>query len=309
MPEFVQAKDFFESLKPTERVYLLIRHSIRRHITPQDSDNGAHVGLTDEGRALAISFGRLFPAGDAVYFSSPVGRCIDTAKCIAEGRAMSSVARGAALSETPAESSARGAALSATPANSSVRVAALSETPAESSARGIALSETPAACPAALLNSRADVPVETDEALGSFYVKDYDAYLSVLNERFYQNICAWLDSDNHPAFYPLAERAEELRQYMFQKGTARFNIFSTHDAWVVPTLVHFLGFHFTPSQWMNYLTGIAFVVDESCGLTGEGREHLDSDCGRTGEGCERIDKSHERVVALTGMDSGYLYFG
>lgn len=281
MPEFVQAKDFFESLKPTERVYLLIRHSIRRHITPQDSDNGAHVGLTDEGRALAISFGKLFPAGDAVYFSSPVGRCIDTAKCIAEGRAMSSVARGAALSETPAESSAR----------------------------GIALSETPAACPAALLNSRADVPVETDEALGSFYVKDYDAYLSVLNERFYQNICAWLDSDNHPAFYPLAERAEELRQYMFQKGTARFNIFSTHDAWVVPTLVHFLGFHFTPSQWMNYLTGIAFVVDESRGLTGEGREHLDSDCGRTGEGRERIDKSHERVVALTGMDSGYLYFG
>lgn len=281
MPKFVQAKDFFESLKPTERVYLLIRHSIRRHITPQDSDNGAHVGLTDEGRALAISFGKLFPAGDAVYFSSPVGRCIDTAKCIAEGRAMSSVARGAALSETPAESSARGAALSA----------------------------TPAACPAALLNSRADVPVETDEALGSFYVKDYDAYLSVLNERFYQNICTWLDSDNHPAFYPLAERAEELRQYMFQKGTARFNIFSTHDAWVVPTLVHFLGFHFTPSQWMNYLTGIAFVVDEGCGRTGEGREHLDSDCGCTGEGCERIDKSRERVVALTGMDSGYLYFG
>lgn len=218
-PLFVSATDFFAGLSPDERVFLLIRHSIRRHITPADTDNGAHVGLTEEGRALAVAFGKLFPAGDAVYFSSPVGRCIDTAKCIAEGRE--------------------------------------------------------------LAGGPAPVPVVPLDPLGDFYVKDYDAYLGVLNEKFYPNICGWINGGDHPAFYPIHSRAEELRQFMYEKGTARFNIFSTHDAWVVPTLGHFCGFKFTPSCWMNYLTGLAFVVSPS---------------GR------------ERIVPVTGMENGYLKF-
>lgn len=218
-PLFVSAAEFFQGLQADERVFLLIRHSIRRHITPSDPDSGAHVGLTDEGRALAFAFGKLFPSGDAVYFSSPVGRCIDTAKCIAEGRK-------AAGGPEP-------------------------------------------------------VPVVPLDSLGDFYVKDFDAYKSVLNETFYPNICAWIDSDNHPAFYPIASRAKELKLLMFEKGTARFNIFSTHDSWVVPTLSHFCGFKFTPSCWMNYLTGIAFVV------SADGRE---------------------RIVPVTGMSNGYLKF-
>jgi hypothetical protein len=112
-------------------------------------------------------------------------------------------------------------------------------------------------------------------------VKDYPSYLDVLNERFYQNICSWIDSDDHPAFYPLHERAEEVRKFMLEKGTARFNIFATHDAWVVPTLVHFCKMHFTPQRWMNYLTGIAFVVNSD---------------------------GFERVVPVTGMESGWLEF-
>lgn len=218
-PLFVSAADFFGSLADNERVFWLIRHSIRRHITPADPDSGAHVGLTDEGRALAVALGKLFPQGDAVYFSSPVGRCIDTAKCIAEGRV--------------------------------------------------------------LAGGPAPVPVVPLDSLGDFYVKDFNAYKSVLNETFYPNICAWIDGGDHPAFYPIHSRAEELKQLTYEKGTARFNIFSTHDSWVVPTLSHFCGFKFTPSCWMNYLTGIAFVVSP------DGRE---------------------RIVPVTGMEIGYLKF-
>ena len=235
MRDFVQAKDFFADLKSTERVYLLIRHAERPHITAEDADYGAHVGLTDAGREHAVALGKMFPPeGDAVYYSSPVGRCMDTAKCIAEGRALAGYGAGASQpASQPATEGAPGAVV------------------------------TPLAI------------------LGHFYVKDYPTYLDVLNEMFYQNICAWIDSDNHPAFYPLHERAEEVRKFMLEKGTARFNIFATHDAWVVPTLVHFCKMQFTPQHWMNYLTGIAFAVNSD---------------------------GFERVVPLTAMETGWLDF-
>lgn len=234
MRDFVQASDFFASLKSTERVYLLVRHAERPHITAADADYGAHVGLTAAGRERAVALGKMFPPeGDAVYYSSPVGRCMDTAKCIAEGRALAGCC---------GESQVAGCG--------------------ESQGTGCA-TVTPLA------------------VLGHLYVKDYPSYLDVLNERFYQNICSWIDSDDHPAFYPLHERAEEVRKFMLEKGTARFNIFATHDAWVVPTLVHFCKMHFTPQRWMNYLTGIAFVVNSD---------------------------GFERVVPVTGMESGWLEF-
>jgi len=232
--DFIAAKDFFATLKSTERVYLLVRHGERRHITPADADYGAHVGLTEAGRAQAVALGRLFPPeGDAVYYSSPVGRCMDTASCIAEGRALAGYRGDSQVAGSPDTGCAPGAVV------------------------------TPLAI------------------LGHFYVKDYPEYLGVLNERFYQNICSWIDAGEHPAFFPIHERAEELRQFMFEKGTARFNIFSTHDAWVVPTLVHFCKMHFTPQRWMNYLTGIAFAVNSD---------------------------GFERVVPVTGMESGWLEF-
>ena len=161
MRDFVQASDFFASLKSTERVYLLVRHAERPHITAADADYGAHVGLTDAGRERAVALGKMFPPeGDAVYYSSPVGRCMDTAKCIAEGRALAGCC---------GESQVAGCG--------------------ESQGTGCA-TVTPLA------------------VLGHLYVKDYPSYLDVLNERFYQNICSWIDSDDHPAFYPLHERAD-----------------------------------------------------------------------------------------------------
>ena len=240
MRDFVQAKDFFADLKSTERVYLLIRHAERPHITSADADYGAHVGLTDAGREHAVALGKMFPLeGDAVYYSSPVGRCMDTAKCIAEGRALAGYRGADGFS----------------PATECI----------DPQGTGCA--------PGAVVTPLA--------SLGHLYVRDYPEYLGVLNERFYQNICAWIDSDNHPAFYPLHERAEDVRRFMFEKGTARFNIFSTHDAWVVPTLVHFCKMQFTPQHWMNYLTGIAFAVNSD---------------------------GFERVVPLTAMETGWLDF-
>ena len=38
---FVSAKDFFASLASDERVFFLVRHGERNHITPNDPDFGA----------------------------------------------------------------------------------------------------------------------------------------------------------------------------------------------------------------------------------------------------------------------------
>ena len=78
--DFTPAVDFFASLASDERVFLLVRHGERRHITPEDPDFGAHVGLTERGREQALSLGKSIPAeGDMSFFSSPVGRCVETA--------------------------------------------------------------------------------------------------------------------------------------------------------------------------------------------------------------------------------------
>ena len=248
--EFVKARDFFATLEPDERVYWLIRHSVRRHITPEDSDNGAHVGLTPEGRNFAVELGRVFPEGSVCYFSSPVGRCMDTAECIEEGRILAGL--------SPA-----------------IKVKSVA------SVKGRIPFDDPMAVAQEIEGAKvSSSPVLPVGCLGDFYVKDFDAYLDVLNENFYRNICDWVYSDSHPAFYPLASRAVELRRFMLDSGCARFNVFATHDCWVVPTLMHFCGMEFTPSHWMNYLTGIAFVE----GVHGE------------------------RIVPVTGMESGYFDF-
>ena len=226
--DFVQASEFFKNLALDERVFLLIRHGERNHITPSDPDYGAHVGLTERGREQALSLGRAIPAdGDIVFFSSPVGRCMETAKCIGLGR------EGCASSEPQ---------------------------------------------------------VEALGCLGDFFVQDKDSFEKVLKEGFYEGICAWLENEAsqgargiREAFYPLASRSEEMLSTMLSKGTARFNIFATHDAWVVPCLTHFCHMRFTPQRWMNYLTGMAVVTGP--------------------EG-----KTPRRIVPVTGLETGWLEF-
>jgi broad specificity phosphatase PhoE len=229
--DFIQASDFFASLASDERVYLLVRHGERRHITPADPDFGAHVGLTDKGREQALSLGRCIPPeGDICFYSSPVGRCMETAQFIGKGRA-----------------------------------------------------------------DVADVRVEPLDCLAEYFVQNYDAYLNVLRAGFYEGICAWLHDEETRAsngsdtygsdkpFAPLATRSEEMLAMMLEKGSCRFNIFATHDAWVVPCLTHFCKMHFSPQRWMNYLTGMAVVT------------------GTDG-------KNVKRIVPVTGLETGWLNF-
>ena len=69
--DFVSASSFFASLASDERVFLLVRHGERNHITPDDPDFGAHVGLTDRGREQALTLGRCIPAeGDVCFFAT-----------------------------------------------------------------------------------------------------------------------------------------------------------------------------------------------------------------------------------------------
>lgn len=222
---FISASTFFSSLAPDERVYLLVRHAERNHITPGDPDYGAHVGLTERGREQAFSLGRAIPAdGDICFFSSPVGRCVETAECIGRGRGV----------ENP--------------------------------------------------------EVQKLDCLAEFFVQDYTAYEQVLRAGFYEGICAWLENETskgargiREAFFPLVSRSEEMLSMMLEKGCARFNIFATHDAWVVPCLTHFCGMRFTPQRWMNFLTGMAVV---------------------TGADGKRV----RRIVPVTGLETGWLEF-
>jgi hypothetical protein len=126
--------------------------------------------------------------------------------------------------------------------------------------------------------------------LGDFFVQDKESFEKVLKEGFYEGICAWLENETsqrargiREAFYPLASRSEEMLSMMLEKGCARFNIFATHDAWVVPCLTHFCHMRFTPQRWMNYLTGMAVVTGP--------------------EG-----KTPRRIVPVTGLETGWLEF-
>lgn len=246
MNSYIHASDFFKTISPDDRVFLLVRHGERRHITPQDADAGAHVGLTDKGREQALALGRCFPSeGDAVYFSSPVGRCIETAQKIGLGR---------------------------------------------ESAGGPKASE-----------------VQILNPLGDFFVKDFEEYRAVLNEKFYPSICEWLACGEHPAYHSLAPRSEEMLKMILEKmaecqrvsdpatglgSKPRFGIFCSHDAWIVPCLAYFCKFSFTPGVWMNFLSGLAFVVSAKENLSAGGNV---KDCVK-------------RIVPITGLDDGNLIF-
>ena len=221
---FISAFTFFSSLAADERVFLLVRHGERNHITPNDPDFGAHVGLTERGREQALSLGKCIPAdGDMSFFSSPVGRCMETALNIGVGRGI----------EKP--------------------------------------------------------QVQPLDCLAEYFVRDYDEYTKVLRAGFYEGICEWLKNEaagnlrgDKEAFAPLPARSEEMLSMMLEKGSARFNIFATHDAWVVPCLTHFCKMTFTPQRWMNYLTGMAVVTD--------------------------AQKNVKRIEPVTGLDTGWLSF-
>lgn len=99
MTDFVTASEFFKSVQPDERVYFLVRHGERDHIKPDDPDHGAFVGLTDGGRKQAFNLGKVIrdnatslchAANDVSFFSSPVGRCMQTAEYIGRGLGMES---------------------------------------------------------------------------------------------------------------------------------------------------------------------------------------------------------------------------
>ena len=222
--EFVQASEFFKSVSADERVFLLIRHGERRHITPEDPDFGAHVGLTERGREQALALGKCIPvAGDMSFFSSPVGRCVETALNIGAGRGVENAS------------------------------------------------------------------IEKVDCLAEYFVQDYDEYTKVLRAGFYEGICEWLKNEavgnprrDKEAFAPLAERSEEMLAMMLEKGSARFNIFATHDAWIVPCLTHFCKMQFSPQRWMNYLTGMAVVTD--------------------------AQKNIKHITPVTALDTGWLAF-
>lgn len=71
--------------KGVEKITILMRHSAKQ---VDDSNPGieAFMGLTSEGKEMARQFGTRLPAGKTLqFFSSSVGRCIETAYLIDKG--------------------------------------------------------------------------------------------------------------------------------------------------------------------------------------------------------------------------------
>ncbi|NLD98495.1 MAG: histidine phosphatase family protein [Fibrobacter sp.] len=76
----------FDSLKLIDEhipVALLLRHSIREELPSGES--GFHVPLTSEGYELATQLGRLLGARLSSINTSPVPRCLETARALQEG--------------------------------------------------------------------------------------------------------------------------------------------------------------------------------------------------------------------------------
>jgi hypothetical protein len=82
-------EDFKESLSllPEDKaITLLTRHSIREQ--PENYNAHYQLPLTDEGRELAKHWGALQPFEHFQLFSSPIGRCVDTAEHMKMGKTL-----------------------------------------------------------------------------------------------------------------------------------------------------------------------------------------------------------------------------
>lgn len=68
-----------------DRMAVIVRHSAR-HYDTKDWSNDPLMGLTDEGKEAAYAFGENLPTDSVIrLFSSPVGRCVETASQIEKG--------------------------------------------------------------------------------------------------------------------------------------------------------------------------------------------------------------------------------
>ncbi|MCK9181601.1 MAG: phosphoglycerate mutase family protein [Fibrobacteraceae bacterium] len=98
--------------------------------------------------------------------------------------------------------------------------------------------------------------------LAEYYVADYKIYEHLLLTGFYPAICQFVSQGRVDGFLPLAETSEELLKEILQKSSADFNVFLTHDAWIVPFLTHFTDVRFAENRWLNFLSGAAVFFDE-----------------------------------------------
>lgn len=71
-------------LPPDRPVILLTRHSLRE-LAPANTVPGYDLPLTPEGVALAEQWGQRLDRPITAFYSSPVGRCVDTAKAMSRG--------------------------------------------------------------------------------------------------------------------------------------------------------------------------------------------------------------------------------
>ncbi len=97
------------------------------------------------------------------------------------------------------------------------------------------------------------------DCLGDFYVSGFVDYDRYLKEGFYPAVCRFICKGSLSGFLPLAEGSEKFLRFLLENSSTDLNVFCSHDAWIAPFLSHFTDVRFSPSCWLNFLSGAAIL--------------------------------------------------
>ena len=103
--------------------------------------------------------------------------------------------------------------------------------------------------------------IEALDPLGDFFVSDFGKYEDLLRTGFYPAICRYVAGESVDGLFPLESRSRELLNLIVENSPSDFNLFVGHDAWIVPLLSSATDVRFSPSHWLNFLSGAAILFD------------------------------------------------
>ena len=132
-------------------------------------------------------------------------------------------------------------------------------------------------------NFNAVEKIKVFDRLAEFYVNENVDYEKHLKEGFYPAICRFIQDEKLSGFLPLETGSKEFLKLLLENSFADFNVFISHDAWIVPFLAFYTHLQFSPQNWMNFLSGAAILFS--------------------------ADRKSLRIYPVKFLGDGYLHFG
>ena len=133
------------------------------------------------------------------------------------------------------------------------------------------------------INFNAVEKIKVFDRLAKFYVNENVDYEKHLKEGFYPAICRFIQDEKLSGFLPLETGSKEFLKLLLENSFADFNVFISHDAWIVPFLAFYTHLQFSPQNWMNFLSGAAILFS--------------------------ADRKSLRIYPVKFLGDGYLHFG